>query len=522
MNNDSVLHKHYTLRRLSIALLIGIICVLLSLLSSFLQLQEQARKQQQLTLSQISSDILNQRLFNKRWHQSLRKQIGQPCDDIRGSLQQAATRDREVRSYLLIKAGQIYCSSANIHDESQVVNPILPQLLQQAHGLMFSYDHVGGCPLIVHWQLSPGKTDQGVISIHDIYALTHQLLQPRPPFVDQLALQIGAFAALGQSGRLVDAASLPQPRFSWKDQSHEFSLHLYGPSGIQLLPLLIGMPLQIAFLIGLCGAMLTFRLYSLRQHVSLALSAAIRQQRLQMHYQPLIDSHSGRCIGVEALLRWHYSASELLSPEIFIPLIEQHRLMPRLTHYLMKLIAQDALLLPVKQLPAHFRMSVNISADHFDNRALLAHTHKLRKHLPAGILLVLEITESSPLSFSEPQQKLFGALLNIGGIALALDDFGTGHCSLSYLQRIQPQYLKIDKRFTRSIDNPGMGTAVLDSIINLAQRLQISVVAEGVESLQQREYLQEKGVQTLQGFLFAKPMQIDALRVWLGRNRCIE
>ncbi|MGL5344149.1 MAG: EAL domain-containing protein [Plesiomonas sp.] len=519
MTYDSLLHKHYTQRRLSLALLVGLFCVLLSLLSSFLQLQEQARQQQQLTLNQISDDILNQRLFNKRWHESLRRQIGQPCDNIRGELQQAATRDREVRSYLLLRHGQVYCTSANLADESQVVAPILPQLLQHAHGLMFSYDPLGGYPLIVHWQLTPGKTDQGVLSIHDIYALSHQLLQPRPPFVDQLALQIGTVAALGESGRLMEISTLPQPRFSWKDQNHEFVLHLYGPSGIQLLPLLLGMPLQIALLLGLCGAMLAFRLYSLRQHVSFALSAAIRQQRLQMYYQPLIDSRNKRCIGVEALLRWHYSKTELLSPEIFIPLIEQHCLMPRLTHHLMKLIAQDARQLPIEQLAAGFRMSVNISADHFNNRALLVHTRRLRKQLPVGIQLVLEITESSPLSFGEPQQKLFSALLDIGGVTLALDDFGTGHSSLSYLHRIQPQYLKIDKRFTASIDDSCIGTAVLDSIISLAHRLQISIVAEGVESEHQTAYLQEKGVQTLQGFLFAKPMQIGELRGWLvGEN----
>ncbi|MGL6147336.1 MAG: EAL domain-containing protein, partial [Plesiomonas sp.] len=127
--------------------------------------------------------------------------------------------------------------------------------------------------------------------------------------------------------------------------------------------------------------------------------------------------------------------------------------------------------------------------------------------------------ESSPLSFGEPQQKLFSALLDIGGVTLALDDFGTGHSSLSYLHRIKPQYLKIDKRFTASIDDSCIGTAVLDSIISLAHRLQISIIAEGVESEHQTAYLQEKGVQTLQGFLFAKPMQVGELREWLvGKN----
>ncbi|MGL4601969.1 MAG: EAL domain-containing protein, partial [Plesiomonas sp.] len=430
-------------------------------------------------------------------------------------LQQAATRDREVRSYLLLREGEVYCASASLKDESQIVNPILPQLLQHSHGLMFRHDVLGGYPLIVHWQLTPGETDQGVLSIHDIHALTHQLLQPRPPFVDYLSLQIGTQAAVGESGNLVEMSKLPPSLLSWQDQEHKFTLHLYGPSGIRLLPLLLGVPLQMALLLSLGGALLAFRLYNLRQHVSLDLGAAIRQKRLQMYYQPLIDSHTGHCVGVEALLRWHYSDTELLSPAIFIPLIEQHQLMPRLTHHLMKLIAKDALQLPIELLPTDFRMSVNISADHFNNHALLEHTRKLRKHLPEKIQLVLEITESSPLSFDESQQKLLSALFDIGGVTLALDDFGTGHCSLGYLHRIKPQYLKIDKRFTDSIDDPCIGTVVLDSIISLAHRLQISIVAEGVENLHQSTYLQEKNVQTLQGFLFAKPMQIGALKEWL-------
>lgn len=505
--------QRYLLHRGSIALVAGLLCALLSLFSSYQQLRQQAVQQQQKTVQQLRDYFATQQPFNHHWQNRLLALSHSPCVQVQPQLQQAAAQDHSARSYLLVQQGQIRCSSATA-DEERMLQPHLSLLLQHPHTPMLLNDTAGSTAVLVYWWPHSTYADQGVLYVQDIYPLTHLLLRPQLPYITGLSMDFSYPYPLTLRSIAADDAIFAAPKVSWQDREHQVTLNLYGPDGWQLLPLLNGMPSSVALLLGLCVFMLVFHLYSDRHHFRHDLRTLIRQKKLRMHYQPLVDCQSGRCVGVEALLRWTPHGS-IQSPDAFISQLEQHHLMPYLTHHLMQLIAQDMQQLPPDSLPAGFRVSVNISPDHFNEPALLDNTQALRQALPVQTRLILEITERSPLHFHTDQIRQLDALQALPDVHLALDDFGTGHCTLGYLNQLRPAYLKIDKRFTASIDAQGMDTVVLDSIIALAQRLGIALIAEGVESGVQAMYLRQKGVQTLQGFLFARPMCIEELQEWL-------
>ncbi|MGL4269305.1 MAG: EAL domain-containing protein [Plesiomonas sp.] len=513
MSLSSLSRQRYLLHRGSIALIAGLLCTLLSLYSSFQQLQLQAEQQQQKAVQQLQDYFQSLLPQTHSWQEHLLTLSDQPCATAQLQLQKAAARDHSARSYLLVQQGQIYCSST-APEEAQMLGPLLAQLMQRPSIPILIYDPLNNSPMLAYWRPQPTQPQQGLLYVQDLYSLTHILMRPQRPFVTGLTMDFNYPTKLTLGAEPAEAAPDTQPLMRWQDTAHQVTLNLYGPNKQQLLPMLMGMPVIVALLLGLCIAMLVFHLYSDRHHFGHDLRSLIRQRRLKMHYQPLIDGESGRCIGVEALLRWQPD-NTLQSPDAFIAQLEQHQLMPHLTHHLMTLIAEDIRQLPAALLPNPFRLSVNISPDHFNDPALLTNTRKLRAALPAQVRLVLEITERSPLNFNSCQSQLLHALQTLPDVVLALDDFGTGHCTLGYLNQIRPHYLKIDRRFTASIDTPGMDTVVLDSIIALAQRLDIALIAEGVESGRQAMYLRQKGVQTLQGFLFARPMQVHELKDWL-------
>jgi EAL domain-containing protein (putative c-di-GMP-specific phosphodiesterase class I) len=127
---------------------------------------------------------------------------------------------------------------------------------------------------------------------------------------------------------------------------------------------------------------------------------------------------------------------------------------------------------------------------------------------------MLELTERTRLQELSAQQI---AKLKAMGVMLAIDDFGTGHSSLSYLKTLNPDVLKIDRAFTASIGTDAINATVTDTIITLAHRLKLKLIAEGVETLEQANYLRERQVDSLQGFYFARPMPIDIFPQWLER-----
>jgi len=238
------------------------------------------------------------------------------------------------------------------------------------------------------------------------------------------------------------------------------------------------------------------------------LRRALRAREFIPFLQPLVASDTQRMMGVEVLMRWQHASEGLIRPDLFIPQAEESGLIVPMTSQIMRTVAsQLSRVQPL--LPDGFHISFNISAAHCHDFALLAECRAFLGHFASSkIVLVLELTERE-LLMSDPQTLSLFRQLDEMGVKLAIDDFGTGHSSLLYLQQFNVDCLKIDKSFIARIGTESLSEHIVDNVIDLATRLGLALVAEGVESERQADYLRSKGVDYLQGYLFARPMPLQ-------------
>jgi len=235
------------------------------------------------------------------------------------------------------------------------------------------------------------------------------------------------------------------------------------------------------------------------------LHRALERDDFSLHYQPQLDAPSGRIVGMEALLRWTPSDIPSVSPAEFIPILEETSLIVPVGTWVLHEACRQAVIWQQAGIPST-RISVNISAVQFQ-RGDLAETVRLVL-AETGLdpwLLCLELTESMLLHDMAHTRKKLQELRDLG-VRLSLDDFGTGYSSLAYLSRLPVHELKIDQSFVRRLHETSSDTAVVNTIIAMAQELGLELVAEGVETEEQRAHLMVRGCETMQGFLFSKPL----------------
>jgi len=261
---------------------------------------------------------------------------------------------------------------------------------------------------------------------------------------------------------------------------------------------------------------LLVRIVRRRSSLEAALQTAIKRDELEIHYLPTIDIVSNRCVGGEALVRWRHPERGLLPPAVFIGLAEETGLIIQMTHWLLRRVAAEIASRFSGRSGMHF--GVNLTARHFRNDDIV---RQVREALAAAQLpattLVLEATERQMLDDGEGEPAMVMARLRALGCALAVDDFGTGHNGLAFLQKFDLDYVKIDKLFVETIGTDAVSRPVLDAIIDLGQRLGVTLIAEGVETPDQLAYLRDRGVRYAQGYLFAKPMPFAAFAGFVER-----
>jgi len=240
------------------------------------------------------------------------------------------------------------------------------------------------------------------------------------------------------------------------------------------------------------------------------LSHAVGRGELVLHYQPLVDARTGLISGVEALVRWKHPVRGLVSPAEFIPLAEETGLILPIGEWVLRTACQQIKAIS-DSIGTPLRLAVNLSPRQFTQPSLL---EMVRHALASARLhpeqLELEITEGVLMHDIEQTMQTLEALREIG-VHLAVDDFGTGFSSLSYLSRFPIHTLKVDRSFVRDIGQDKNNTAIASAVISMAHTLGLKVVAEGVETQAQREFLRERRCDELQGFLFSKPVPIEEL-----------
>jgi EAL domain-containing protein (putative c-di-GMP-specific phosphodiesterase class I) len=235
------------------------------------------------------------------------------------------------------------------------------------------------------------------------------------------------------------------------------------------------------------------------------LALAIAENQFHLVYQPQVNLSTHRIIGAEALIRWEHPTRGLVPPDTFIPVSEMNGRIVEIGQWVLDQACAQAALWANKGM--HLRIAVNLSAVQLHKENIVDDIlGTLRRYnIPAG-RLELEVTETSFMTnLEEAVNKL--KRLHAAGISIAVDDFGTGYSSLTYLKRMPVQHLKIDKQFIRDLLVNEEDTRIANTIIDLGKSLNLTVVAEGVETAEQEFYLAQRGCQLAQGYFFSKPLK---------------
>jgi diguanylate cyclase (GGDEF)-like protein len=245
--------------------------------------------------------------------------------------------------------------------------------------------------------------------------------------------------------------------------------------------------------------------YTDRNFIRRELETVIASGSLELHYQPVVAAAGGSVLGVEALCRWNHPARGAIAPSVFIPLAEQSGLMPQLGEFVLRRALSEAARWP------SLTVAVNLSPLQIrDPKIVDLVATVMRENGIAPSRIVLEVTESVLIDDPQATLQRLEALRALG-VHVALDDFGTGYSSLSYLQKFPFNQLKIDRAFVASLGTTGNAGAIIQSIVTLGHALGMKVLAEGVETDEQRVLLRLAGCDEMQGFLFSKPRPAEAI-----------
>lgn len=252
-----------------------------------------------------------------------------------------------------------------------------------------------------------------------------------------------------------------------------------------------------------------------RIQIETELANAIENKELELFFQPQVNSQ-GLCYGAEVLLRWHSTKLGFISPAVFIPIAEESGLIHSIGDWV---LAESINCLRIwRQRYTHLELSINVSAWQFaDNDFIDKLKAVIEQYQVCPDQLTLELTETSLLhNLRETKVKL--AELRQLGFKIALDDFGTGYSSLSYLRDLPLDEIKIDKAFVDEVDGAS-AQPLVESMISIAKHMKLNVIAEGVESIEQKAALLAMGCPNFQGYYFAKPMNKQGFLTWLeGRD----
>ncbi len=240
------------------------------------------------------------------------------------------------------------------------------------------------------------------------------------------------------------------------------------------------------------------------------LRKALDVGELEMHYQPQIELTSNQLIGAEALIRWNHPKKGLVSPLHFIPLAEEIGLIIPIGEWIIKEVCAQLQLWKAKGLPI-LKVAINLSTQQFTQKDLVSIiTREIEKQELSTASIQVEITESMMV---QDITQVINTLdtLKSAGISIAVDDFGTGYSSLEYLKRFPIDKLKIDKSFIDNVMHDNDDTSIVQAVIALGHKMNIQIIAEGIENQQQAQFLKEHGCDYGQGYLYSRPIDAESM-----------
>ncbi len=269
-----------------------------------------------------------------------------------------------------------------------------------------------------------------------------------------------------------------------------------------------------------------FRLFTADMHVRAVdrmalerdLRAAIAEDQLCLHYQPVVDLRDERIVSAEALVRWNHPERGMVPPDAFIAVAEATELIVPLGECVLRRACADNAAWQARGLP-RIRVAVNVSVRQLAEDTLQSAVRRaLLDHQLSPRFLGLEITETSVMESDEHWPRVLADLSELG-LKLSMDDFGTGYSSLSYLRRLSFDTLKIDQSFVRDLETSSEAQAIVRAILAMARALGMGTIAEGVETQAERDWLRDAGCDLAQGYLFSKPLPVEAFEKLLREQQ---
>jgi len=257
-----------------------------------------------------------------------------------------------------------------------------------------------------------------------------------------------------------------------------------------------------------------------RQRLETSLRGALERQEFLLHYQPKAELDGGAICGVEALLRWRHPERGLVSPGDFIPILEETGLIVPVGEWVLTTACAQIKAWRAQGIAA-CPIAINVSARQFQKKTLDLFILRMRE---AGIdpgMIAVELTESMLMKDAEEGVRALSSL-KAAGMRLALDDFGTGYSSLGHLKRFPLDEVKIDRTFIRDVATNPEDAEIVLAIISLAHSLRLKVVAEGVETAAQLSFLRTHGCDELQGYYFARPLNVEECTQALKEGRRLQ
>ncbi|MFT4632666.1 MAG: diguanylate cyclase (GGDEF)-like protein/PAS domain S-box-containing protein [Candidatus Azotimanducaceae bacterium] len=234
---------------------------------------------------------------------------------------------------------------------------------------------------------------------------------------------------------------------------------------------------------------------------------AVIDQGFEVHYQPIIDINTGKLVSMEALARWYHPTRGQVSPEEFIPLAEKTGLILPLGEQILRMVCEQLKRWDEEGFNG-FRVAVNLSARQFESNVVLMVENIIAETGISPNSLALEITEGIAMQNVEHNIRMLEQLRALG-VTISIDDFGTGYSSLAYLKRFPLNTLKIDKSFIQDLETNEDDQEITRVIITLGQNLKLKVLAEGVETPGQLDFLRRNGCDLVQGYIYSRPMPAD-------------
>lgn len=441
------------------------------------------------------------------------------CTKASAYLTSRAAFNINVRAFVLVNNDAAYCSSAtgNMSESMAKLAPNIDTRKNIDMAIMAGTPMMPGKPTVAIWYQNPVSVDRGVFTTLNVNLTPYLLFTSRHRDAASVALVVGDKAITTLTSgvhRISDLPLMPLRIATLPD--YPIKLYVYGRtwSGEDIL-----LSILAGILLGLIGGCLCGYILYARQRSGKEILQGMRRNQFYIVWQPVVESETLQMTGAEVLMRWEHPDAGAIPPDAFINFAEAQQLIVPLTRHLFKLIAKEVPLL-VDVLPTGAKIGINIAPGHLHSPEFKDDIRQFAASLPENhFQIVFEITERDMIQ--EEQAVSLFEWLHEHGFEIAVDDFGTGHSALIYLERFTMDYLKIDRGFVNAIGTETVTSPVLDAVITLARRLNMTTVAEGVETGEQAKWLSDRGVNYLQGFYFSRPVRVAQLIEW-QRHRSVD